>query len=201
MSYAYRIEVKESRLVEVAGKDSFTTRVEVVDVLPAPEMRTILERKLAEGGYQKDGEEMVRTEGSLEVRVNPGSREVVVSSTRQATRQVDVRLNRSLEAHTTAEMTGANQKRDEIRKELEKEAKEKLDQQAKVAGSLMEQQLRETATRTLKESLPGIREELGRIGHATQAEALETKARRMGRVERVEHDPKNQSMTIVVKLD
>ena len=41
MSYAYRIEVKESRLVEVTGKDSFTTRVEVVDVLPVPEMVAI----------------------------------------------------------------------------------------------------------------------------------------------------------------
>ena len=68
-------------------------------------------------------------------------------------------------------------------------------------GELMENQLRETATRALKEALPKVREELGRIGHATQAQALETKARRMGRVERVEHDPQNQSMTIVVKLD
>ena len=65
----------------------------------------------------------------------------------------------------------------------------------------MEQQWRENATRSLKEALPGIRAELSKIGHATQAEALEIKARQMGRVERVEHDVQNQSMTIVVKLN
>lgn len=201
MSYAYRIEVKESRLVEVTGKDSFTTRIEVVDVLPPGEMQAILERKLAEDGYAQEGDLMVKAGGDVEVRIHPGTREVTVSSSRQATRQVDVKLHRSMEAHTPAEMTGANQRRDAIRKDLESEAKEKLDHQAKVAEGLMEQQLRETATRTLKEALPRVREELGRIGHAAQAQALETKARRMGRVERVEHDPQNQSMTIVVKLD
>lgn len=201
MSYAYRIEVKESRLVEVTGKDSFTTRIEVVDVLPPGEMQAILERKLAEDGYAQEGDLMVKAGGDVEVRIHPGTREVTVSSSRQATRQVDVKLHRSMEAHTPAEMTGANQRRDAIRKDLESEAKEKLDHQAKVAEGLMEQQLRETATRTLKEALPRVREELGRIGHAAQAKALETKARRMGRVERVEHDPQNQSMTIVVKLD
>ncbi|MFM8934100.1 MAG: hypothetical protein ACKOS8_19720 [Gemmataceae bacterium] len=201
MSYAYRIEVKESRLVEVSGKDSFTTRIEVVDVLPPGEMQAILERKLAEDGYAQEGDLMVKAGGDVEVRIHPGTREVTVSSSRQATRQVDVKLHRSMEAHTPAEMTGANQRRDAIRKDLESEAKEKLDHQAKVAEGLMEQQLRETATRTLKEALPRVREELGRIGHAAQAQALETKARRMGRVERVEHDPQNQSMTIVVKLD
>jgi len=201
MSYAYRIEVKESRLVEVTGKDSFTTRIEVVDVLPPGEMQAILERKLAEDGYAQEGDLMVKAGGDVEVRIHPGTREVTVSSSRQATRQVDVKLHRSMEAHTPAEMTGANQRRDAIRKDLESEAKEKLDHQAKVAEGLMEQHLRETATRTLKEALPRVREELGRIGHAAQAQALETKARRMGRVERVEHDPQNQSMTIVVKLD
>ena len=201
MSYAYRIEVKESRLVEVTGKDSFTTRVEVVDVLPPAEMRDILENKLAEGGFSKDGETMVKAEGDVEVRIHTGTRDVTVSSSREATRQVDVKLHRSLEAHSPSEITGANQRRDAIRKDLETEAREKLDHQAKVAGELMENQLRETATRALKEALPKVREELGRIGHATQAQALETKARRMGRVERVEHDPQNQSMTIVVKLD
>jgi hypothetical protein len=114
---------------------------------------------------------------------------------------VDVKLNRSLEAHTPSEITGATKRRDEIRKDLEVEAKDRLDQQAKVAGNLMEQQLRENATRSLKEALPGIRAELSKIGHATQAEALEIKARQMGRVERVEHDVQNQSMTIVVKLN
>lgn len=201
MSYAYRIEVKESRLVEVTGKDSFTTRIEVVDVLPQGEMQEILERKLIEGGYAKDGEWMVKTGEDVEVRIHPGSREVTVSSSRQATRQVDVKLHRSMEAHTPAELTGTNQRRESIRKDLELEAKERLDQQAKVTEGLMEQQLRETATRALKEALPRIREELGKVGHAAQAQALETKARRMGRVERVEHDPHNQSMTIVVKLD
>ncbi len=201
MSYAYRIEVKESRLVEVTGKDSFTTRVEVVDVLPAPEMVAILERRLTEAGYQRDGENLIHRDGAVEICVNPSTREVVVSTTRHGTRQVDVKLNRSLEAHTPSEITGATKRRDEIRKDLEVEAKDRLDQQAKVAGNLMEQQLRENATRSLKEALPSIRAELSKIGHATQAEALEIKARQMGRVERVEHDVQNQSMTIVVKLN
>ena len=201
MSYAYRIEVKESRLVEVTGKDSFTTRVEVVDVRPAPEMVAILERRLTEAGYQRDGENLIHRDGAVESCVNPSTREVVVSTTRHGTRQVDVKLNRSLEAHTPSEITGATKRRDEIRKDLEVEAKDRLDQQAKVAGNLMEQQLRENATRSLKEALPSIRAELSKIGHATQAEALEIKARQMGRVERVEHDVQNQSMTIVVKLN
>lgn len=201
MSYAYRIEVKESRLIEVSGQDGLTSRLEVVDVLPAGEMQEIITRRLLEAGFEKNGEELVATIEGIQIRIQPENREVSLTASKTGSREVEVKLNRSLEAHTPGEIAGAGKKRAEIRQELEKEASRKLDQQAQIARDLMTQHLREGATKTLKEALPGIRETLSGISHRIQAEALETKARRMGRVEKIEHDPVNQSMTIVVKLD
>jgi len=196
MSYAYRIDLKESQIVSVEGKDTFTTCIELVDVLPAQAMRELLEQKLAEAGFRPEADHMVKVDGHTSVTVNLSTREVEVSALRGGERQVEVTVSHRGEDHAPVSAEERLQRQELLRQQLD----QKLQTQTKIAETLMEKSLREEATAALREAIPRLAAELGCVSHAVQAAALETKARSMGTVERVEHDPDSQSMTIVIKL-
>src|SRR6516165_9760202 len=78
MSRAYRIKVRQSLDRTIRAEDSVSTRLEILEVLPADQMAGLLAAELAAGGYQRDGDGLVRKQDGVVIRVNPATGEVVV---------------------------------------------------------------------------------------------------------------------------
>src|SRR5262245_28388463 len=80
MSRAYRIRVRESLRRHVRAKDSVSTQLELLGILPAEQMAELLAEELQRRGFQRQGEKLVRQDNETRVSIEPASGTVTVQA-------------------------------------------------------------------------------------------------------------------------
>ena len=190
MSRAYRISVSESVRRHVRVSDGIRTQLELLDVLPADAMCSLLAHELSQRGFESDGDDMVRVDDDgVEIRVAVKGDNVG---------HVTVRLGKESDVDIEVERTRR------VYRESEKEARAILREQV---GEAIEQQTRSAeaelsaeVTEILERKLRDLRREFDQIGNRVTAEALKTRARQLGEVKEITEDPETGSLTIKVRV-
>jgi hypothetical protein len=189
MSRSYRVSVKESVSKVVRAEDSVSTQLEILAVLPAEDMAGLLEQELAAHGFDKVGEDMVRTEKGVTVAVDTKTGTVKVSAA--ASEQTTVEGEKEGRAYDDVGPS-ASAVREQMRKELQKDLDKKIqEKQAALQGKV---------TDKLEAALSDLRDELDQAVNHLTAEALKVKAGQLGQIKEITEDPQTGSMTIVVAV-
>jgi hypothetical protein len=189
MSRAYRIRVRESLKRVLTAGDHVSTQLEILDILPRELMADLLRRELERRGYQRQGDEMVRRDEDVTIRVNPTTGDVTVAS--ELTRRVELEAEKETRAYTDVGPSAQKTKQDlraEAQRDLEKQAKKK------------EGRLQIEATDRLEQAVCEVRRELDEAINRVTAEALKQKAAQMGQIKEMTEDPASGSLTIVLEV-
>jgi len=189
MSRAYRISVKESVRSVIRAEDHVQTHLEVLEVLPCDQMAELLAKELAKIGFQREGDEMARTDDKTRIVVDLESSSVTVSVA--ADKDVNVSGNKS-----GLQFDDRGQSAKQIRERLQKE----LGTELEAGVNERRQALQKELTDRLESELADIRRELDQAANRATAEALKVKAAQLGQIKEVTEDPQSGSMTIVVEL-
>jgi hypothetical protein len=189
MSRSFRVSVKESVSKVVKAEDSVSTQLEVLGVLPPEDMAGLLEQELAQHGFDKVGEKMVRTEKGITVSVDAKTCTVTVSV--EASEQAAAEGEKEGRAYDDVGPS-AGAVREQLRKELQKDLEKKIqEKQAALQGKV---------TDKLEAALSDLRDELDQAVNHVTAEALKVKAAQLGQIKEITEDPETGSMTIVVAV-
>lgn len=188
MSRAYRISVKEGVTKIICADDEVSTDLEIVEVLPQPEMTELLEKELEKRGFKKEGEVMVRHEENknITVTVDAKTGTVTVSSKDSATVHEEVEKT----GNTYNENDGTAQ--DKLREAAKKELQAKVDKKNK--------KLQEEVSARLEGELADIQQELDKVINKVTADALKQKARSMGTIKELSEDEATGNLVIVVEV-
>lgn len=188
MSRIYRVKLSETTRRTLRVEDGVRTHLQILDVLPRPQIAGLLREALKEKGFEDD------PAGDLQ-RVGADGVEVRVDC---ATGQVDVRLEagKKVSKSTTKEVAldtdwgeaGKERARAQIRQALESE----LDAE--------EDALRAEVTRQLERKLGDLRVELDTVTNRVTADALKIRAGQLGQIVEVDDRLEEGSVTIKVKL-
>jgi hypothetical protein len=189
MSRAYRIRVRESLSRVVTAKDGVSTRLEILEILPAGQMAELLARELEGRGFERQGEVLARTEDGVTVTVEPATGTVTVQV--EGAEQVDLECEQEGRSYNE---TGPAL--DHVRKELQAAARKGLEKQAEREAA----QLQSKLTDQLEGMLADLRKELDQAVNRVTAEALKRKAGQLGQIKELTEDPENGSLTIVVEV-
>ena len=188
MSRCYRISVSESLRRHIDVDDGVQTQLELLDILPAEQMRELLAQQLTGLGYTlQDDRTATRTlDSGVVVTVDLDEGTVHIGLSAQS--DLNLQLERSTGVmEETAERT-ERRLREQTRSDLEREA------------DAAAQSLRIEVTRRIEEALDEIRSELdGAVNRAT-AEALKIKAGQLGEIQEISEDPETGAITIRVKV-
>lgn len=190
MSRAYRIRVSESLTKVIRASDHVQTRLEVLEILPPEAMGALLEEELAEIGFEKTNEGMVRRDGDVTVIVEPETGNVTV----RAESERDVELTTERVGWTYEEDSAESRRkreenvREEARKSLEKDAERRSEK------------LQKDVTDVLERQLADIQGELGGVVNRVTATALKQKAAQLGEIKELAEDPESGNMTIVLEV-
>jgi hypothetical protein len=190
MSRAYRVSVRESLTQVVRGEDRVSTTLELLEILPCDAMAELLRDELARRGFEDHDGRMVRKGDAIAIEVDPASGEVVVRS--EVSEEIVLRKKQEGYADTDHGRTGKaaveSALRDQLRRELEGDAKEKS------------KAIQEKATARLEGELQGLKAELDQVVNRVTAEALKRKAAQIGQIKEITEDAANGSMTIVLEV-
>jgi hypothetical protein len=189
MSRAYRIRVRESIQRVLRGEDRVSTQLEILEILPGPEMANLLAAELERRGFRGDGKELVREDKGVTVRVEPATSTVTVAA--EVKEDVQIEATRDDWAYDDV---GPNAKA--VREGLKKQVKKELQQQADQKAARLQRQ----ATDELEGRLGDLRQELNGVVNRVTAEALKIKAAQLGRIKEMTEDPQAGSLTIVVEV-
>ena len=189
MSRAYRIRVKESLKRVVRVHDKVSTQLEILEVLPPEQMADLLRQELRDRGFQEEGEKLVRRDQGVTVQVDPKTGEVEVQS--ELSKKVAIEAER--EARSYAD---AGPHADKLKKELKDQLRGDLEKQAKEH----EDELQKQATDRLEAELGDLRRELDQAVNRVTAEALKQKASQLGQIKEMTEDPQTGSLTIVLEV-
>jgi DNA anti-recombination protein RmuC len=189
MSRAYRIRVRESLSRVVTAKDGVSTRLEILEILPAEQMAELLAQELEGRGFERQGSALVRTDDGVTISVEPASGMVTVHI--EGAEQVD--LEREQEGRSYNETGPALA---QVRKELQAAARKDLEKQAEREAAKLQSKL----TDQLEGMLGDLRKELDQAVNRVTAEALKRKAAQLGQIKELTEDPENGSLTIVVEV-
>jgi hypothetical protein len=189
MSRAYRIKVSQSLDRTLRAEDSVSTRLEILEVLPADQMADLLATELqAEGFRRKDGR-LVREQDGVVISVDPKTGEVTVRA--EACEDVHLKENKEGPSY---DQNGPGAKA--TREQLHKDLQSKLEKQAKEKESTLQGRV----TDQLEGKLIDLSRELnGAVNRAT-AEALKVKAAQIGQIKEISEDKEAGSLTIVVEV-
>jgi hypothetical protein len=189
MSRAYRIKVSQSLDRTLRAEDSVSTRLEILEVLPADQMADLLAAELEAAGYRREGGQLVREQDGVVITVDPKTGEVTV----RAKACEDVRLEGEKEGRAYDEGGPAAKA---VRKDLEKQLQSGLEAQAKEKEAALQSRV----TDRLEGELVDLSRELdGAVNRAT-AEALKIKAAQLGQIKEISEDKEAGSLTIVVEV-
>src|SRR4051812_44970439 len=78
MSRAYRITIGESVRGDIVADDEVRSRLELLAILPAEEMASLLRNELLARGFQERDDRLVRTQDAVTVTVDPCNGHVAV---------------------------------------------------------------------------------------------------------------------------
>jgi hypothetical protein len=189
MSRSYRISVRECVNRVIKAEDRISTQLEILEVLPPEQMAGLLSDELANQGFEKEGEVLVRREGNLTITVNPNTGEVTVAA--ETSEQVKVEQERHGRAYDDIG-PHASQVREQLRQEAVRDAEKKVDEKTGV--------LQGKVTDQLEGRLGELRGELDKVVNKVTAEALKRKAASMGQIKQMTEDEQTGSLTIVVEV-
>ncbi len=184
MSKAYQIRVQETVRRHVVVSDGVETRLDLLDLLPAPEQNAMLGAELEKKGFRVEGDRAVRTEeDGVEIVVDLSTRKVWVGkhTERDVERVVDrivLSATEKLTEKTRAAVVEAATSDIEITRR-----KEQRD-----------------LTASIERRLGDLRAELDAIVVAVTQQALKKKAAQIGEIESIEQDEETGSMTIRVRV-
>lgn len=189
MSRAYRIKINESLNRVIRASDHVSTQLELLEILPQENMAALLEQELAQNGFERQGELLVREQNGLIVEVDPKSG--TVTSRIEADQQIQMEKESEANVYDfgsddTRKIRQAE--RDQLKKEMEKEAQAK------------QEQLQEQVTDRLEAELADLRGELDQAVNRVTAEALKQKAAQIGRIKELTEDEESGSLTIVLEV-
>jgi hypothetical protein len=189
MSRSYRISVRETLRRVLRAHDRVSTQLELLEVLPAEEMAELLARELEGRGFERRDGSLVREQNGVRVSVDPKTGTVTVSA--ESSQEVEMQQTRE---GTAWDDIGPSSKA--VRQGLKKQARQDLEQQAEKKTSEMQTEV----TDRLERQLSDLRQELDQAVNRVTAEALKTKASRMGQIKEMTEDPQTGSLTIVVEV-
>jgi len=187
MSRAYQISVSESTKRHIRVEDGFQAQLEMLGILPAPEMATLLGNELAALGFQHEGGVMRRVDDDgieIVVDLDTGT----VTARLAADKDVDVTVERSRRIYEENLEQGEAQLRRSVQAELENEVDKERDR------------LSQEVTDKLEKKLTDLRRELDRATNRATAEALKIRARQLGEVKEVSENPETGEITIKVEV-
>lgn len=187
MSRAYRLlSASESTRRHVVVEDGVCTALELLEVLPAEQMREILAAELEKQGFRRDGD--------LAKRVDPDGVGITVDL---ADGSVNIRLAEEREVEASVEKT----ERVAVGNEEagEKRLRERVDAALERQVGVQSDRARQQVTEKLEKKLKDLQSELDRVGNRTVAEALKAKAARIGEIQEVSEDAETGAVTIKVR--
>lgn len=189
MSRAYRIRVKESVSREISASDEVCADLEVLEVLPGPQMADLVKKELIARGFEEKDGKLVRTRDGVSVTVDPVEGSVSV----KAERQEQVQLESEKEGWGYDDV---GPRASQIKSQLSKQAKDDLDRRADRQQELLQNE----ATEQLERSMGEVRRELGDAVNSATREALKIKAGQLGQIKEMTEDPEAGSLTIKVEV-
>ena len=189
MSRAYRIRISETTRRVIRAEDHVGSQLEILAILPADQMASLLADQLAAHGFEREGNKATRTEGDLTTEVDLETGEFVV------------RAARDEEVELTTEKTGyyyddAGPKKKQVAESLRQQARDGFDKEAEAKTESLQREL----TDRLEQELAGITCELDQVVNQVTADALKIKAAQLGQIKQVTDDPESGSLTIVVEV-
>jgi hypothetical protein len=160
--------------------------LELLDVLPRAQMGELVARRLEEQGYVREGNQLKKEDGDLEVIVDLD--EGTVSVKVSGDKQLDLEEER----------TGVTweEKAKSAEGQLRAAAKEALKNQADVE----ETRLQSEVTEKLEKKLAEVKGEVDDAVNRATGDALKERAKQMGEVTEVHEDEETGSLTIKVKV-
>lgn len=190
MSRAYRVRVRESVRHTVCAEDHVATTLELLEVLPREEMAELLRRELTGRGFQAEGATLVRRGGGVTVEIDPVAGSVTVRS--EQAEEVVLEGERQ----GTADADWGNHGREQTEASLRKALRTELEARA----GRRDAEAQRAVTDRLEAPLLDLRGELDQVVNRVTAEALKTKAGRLGRIKEMTEDPQAGSLTIVLEV-
>jgi hypothetical protein len=188
MSQAYRIKLRESETRVLHAEDKVCTRLELLEVLPADQMTTLLKQALQQRGYaeQPDGT-LQRQHGKGLITVDPCEGTVSVSIQEEQevvhTAEKNVSIYPDISPRT-------------LRKEERQLLREEIDKQF----ANTQQQLQKNVADQLEQILQEVRGELDAVVNQVLREAIKIKARQMGEIREVHEDVSTGELTIKLEV-
>lgn len=189
MSRAYRIRVSESATRVVHAEDHVSSKLELLGILPVDQMADLLAQELVKEGFERDGDQAVRTQDATTVTIDLQSGTVEV----RAEGEQQVKVSGTKDGYSYDDI-GPSKKSAE--KALKKELQKELDASITDEQSKLQRQV----TDALESKLNDLRGELDGAINRTTAEALKQKASQLGQIKEVTEDPQAGSLTIVVEV-
>lgn len=190
MSRAYRVRVRESVRQTVRAEDHVATTLELLEVLPRDEMAELLRRELTGRGFRAERGVLVRRSDGLTVEVEPIAGTVTV----RAEQAEEVELEG--ERQGTADTDWGGHGREQTEAALREALRNDLEAQAGRRNVAVQK----AVTDRLEAVLLDLRGELDQVVNRVTAEALKTKAGRLGRIKEMTEDPRAGSLTIVLEV-
>lgn len=189
MSRAYRIRVHESLQRVVRAEDSVQTQLELLEILPCEQMAELLGQELERRGFTRDGQTLSRTQEGTTTTVDLTTGTLSVQS--ELAEQVSLegeRTGRGWTHSSTSPEETKEKLKEQVRKDLENQAKQK------------EAGLQQQATDRLEAQLGDLRRELDQAINRVTAEALKVKAAQLGAIKEMTEDVEAGSLTIVLEV-
>jgi hypothetical protein len=189
MSRSYRIKVRESLDRTIRARDSVSTHLEILEVLPPEQMAGLLAAELEGAGYRRKGNVHVRNRDGVVITVDSTTGEVTVRA--EACEDVRIEAEKEGRAFDDAGPSGTA-----VRTQLQREMQSELELKARAKESALQGDV----TDRLEGRLIDLSRELdGAVNRAT-AEALKIKAAQLGQIKEITEDREAGSLTIIVEV-
>jgi len=187
MSRAYQISVSESAKRHIRVEDGFQAQLEMLGILPAGEMATLLASELAALGFERVDDTMRRVDDDgieIVIDLETGT----VTARLAAEKDVDVTIERSRRIYEEHLEQGRERLRESVQQELEQEIERERDEMSR------------EVTEKLEKKLTDLRHELDRATNRATAEALKVRARQLGEIKEISENPETGEVTIKVEV-
>lgn len=190
MSRAYRIRVHEQLQRVLRASDHISTKLELLEILPAESMAALLAQELERCGLPREGTQHVRHQNGVTVAIDPATGTVSV----RADAEENVNLKASRDSWGDEEWSSALKDRhaQEARQQLNKELQQQADKRRA--------ELARKVTDTLEAELAGLKKELDQIVNRVTGQALKQKAAQLGQIKEMTEDPVSGALTIVLEV-
>lgn len=188
MSLAYRLKIRESETRVLEAKDGISTRLELLEVLPAERMAELLRQTLQQRGFveQANGT-LQRRQGKGVITIDPNDGTVTV--TVQEEQEVKHKAEKSVPVYTGTSPT-------KVLKEERKLLREQLSQQFAETQKELQVDVANQCEKILQE----IQAELDAVVNQVMREAIKIKARQMGEIREIQEDATTGELTIKLEV-